>query len=244
MTAQPIDIDAAIIPLVCRPGDVVLDCGAFQGRTIDLFIANGAKQIHAFEPNRASYSALCERLGGDHRVQLYPLALSDRTGTQVLKVPERNAGAGSIVETYSDAYARIKRTELVAETVTSAALDALDLPRCDIWKVDVEGAEALLFAGARETLMIRPPRFLQVEIFDAPATPEGYRPTLLQSLEATLKCHGYMLAFDGDRPVRLSLRSTSASMAAKFIERTGTPLFGFWTQGEPDIPLYSHSTTQ
>lgn len=240
-----LDVDRLLIPMTCRAGDTVLDCGLFRGATVELFLGCGARRVHGFEPNRASFAELQARFGVDPRVRLYNAALADRGGTASLHVPDHNSGAASIIADYATSYAGHRGTALSADEVATAAIDELDLPDCDYWKVDVEGAEELLFAGAERTLARRKPRFLQVEIFGPPYNPPTYRLNLLRRLETLLGCRGSILAADqGSRLVRLSysfffrpLDDDVQRRVSAAIWRVGTPVFVYWPQGgDPEVP--------
>jgi len=240
------DIDTLMTRATCRPGDLVLDCGAYIGRTVDQFLGAGAATVFGFEPNPTLFEGLRSKFDGEPRVRLFNIALSDRNGTAELDVPDFNHGAGSIVKAYATAQAESRDSALATVAVETRTLDDLALPACSYWKIDVEGAEAQVFRGAERTLARHRPRFVQVEIFGPPANPPGYRPGLLRYIGKLLDCDGWVLGLDHDgKAVRLDwelfFRRVSdpeaPAGALRAIRRVRTPVFGFWTGGAtPEIP--------
>jgi len=82
-------------------------------------------------------------------VQVIEIALSDVGGQEVIaKMPPGLAGQASIVRADSS------MGEFIEIRVKTTTLDDVvgDLPRLDVLKVDLEGAEALAFDGGREAL--------------------------------------------------------------------------------------------
>ena len=67
-------------------------------------------------------------------------------------------------------------------TVPCARLDSLALGPTDFWKLDAEGAENQIIAGAERTLQDTPPRILQAEIFSMPYNEKGYQPRTIANI--------------------------------------------------------------
>jgi FkbM family methyltransferase len=138
-----------------KPGMIVLDIGANTGyMTIllaDLVGAHG--QVHSFEPMPASYELLRKNVDGNglNQVHLHKLALSDRKGEATLHVDPGNDGGNTIGNVSGEGW-----NGHTAITVATEALDDFlgraGIGKVDFIKIDVEGAESLVFAGARKLL--------------------------------------------------------------------------------------------
>jgi FkbM family methyltransferase len=177
-----------LAPLV-RPGDVCLDVGAKHGLyTAVLAAACGPTgRVVAFEPLPGPRRVLATLrvLTGATTVTVVPAAVSDTEGTDTLALPMRRGlpvpgrayltrgalGPGSNAEFR---HHHPVRTDVVT---IDAWAERAGPPRVDVIKVDVEGAEPAVIAGARATL-------------------ERWHPTLLLELEAR---HLARYAPGGDR---------------------------------------------
>jgi FkbM family methyltransferase len=139
--------NAAFRQLVA-PGQVVLDVGANIGaHTISLAkIVGPAGAVLAFEPQRVIYQMLCGNiaLNALSNVFAYHLAVGSAAGTVLVPLPDY-AVPGN--------YGGIALGGFTSgEQVTVVALDSLELPRCDFIKIDVEGMEREVLAGAVRTI--------------------------------------------------------------------------------------------
>jgi FkbM family methyltransferase len=159
-----------------RPGAVCLDVGAEYGLyTWTLAgLVGPAGHVHAVEPQPgpSTFVDTTRRLLGSGNVTVHRTALGATAGGGVLALPRRRmlpvhgraflttgaSGLGSNAE-----FGR--HAELpVAVTTVDDLVGALDLDRLDFVKVDIEGAEARLLAGARGTLAaFRPVLMLELE---------------------------------------------------------------------------------
>lgn len=137
------EITLLIDALVPNDG-VFFDVGANWGY-FSLMLAERAGfagRIYAFEPGagpRRDLERIVAACGRQTTILVRPEALSDRSGPAVLSTPEWS-GMASIMEC-----AR-------GEPVTQARLDDLDLPAAALIKLDVEGAEGAVIAGASSYL--------------------------------------------------------------------------------------------
>jgi FkbM family methyltransferase len=140
------------VKAVLRPGDVFVDVGANLGWfTLVASVAVGETgSIHAFEPRDETVAHLMETValnGLDDQVTTYPYGLADRETNGVLVwVSDTDNPGGSTVWS-GDIPANMEE-----QPIALRPLDALELDRVDLLKVDVEGAELRVFRGARKTL--------------------------------------------------------------------------------------------
>jgi FkbM family methyltransferase len=158
------------------PGAVCLDVGAEYGLYTWALagLVGPAGHVHAVEPQPgpSTFVDTARRVLQAGNVTVHRTALGDAAGGGVLAQPRRRllpvhgraflttgaSGLGSNAE--------FPRHEDVPVTVTTVdvLVGALDLERLDFVKVDIEGAEARLLAGARGTLAaFRPVLMLELE---------------------------------------------------------------------------------
>ncbi|HEV8051419.1 MAG TPA: FkbM family methyltransferase, partial [Parachlamydiaceae bacterium] len=139
-------------------GDVVLDVGAYIG-THAVFFAKkvGALgKVHAFEPQRSSFQMLCTNLtlNALYNTHCYQVGVSDKSTTIKLPVvdPYEGMNYGAIA---IDDY-------LQGEDLQLITIDSLNLKQCNLIKVDVEGMEAKVLKGARQTIKeLRPVLYVE-----------------------------------------------------------------------------------
>jgi FkbM family methyltransferase len=158
------DIDKMLFARFVRAGDALLDAGANIGFTALEALSAGCSKVHCFEA-LPELAARIERLN-DPRITLRAVALSDRTGHVEMTVSTaHNQGSTyrpEIVRKFDGVFG--DAPELIR--VPCSTIDAENLPAFDIWKLDVEGAEVDLIAGAERTLTSFPPRVIIAEVFD------------------------------------------------------------------------------
>ena len=134
-------------PLVF-PGATVLDVGAHVGTHAVGFARRTGPSglVLAFEPQRLLYHILCANLalGSLHQVHARHAAAGSRAGS--IQVPVLDAtGPGNF-----GGLSLARRPQ--GEDVPLLRIDDLDLPRLDLMKVDVEGMEREVVAGAKDSI--------------------------------------------------------------------------------------------
>ena len=141
-----------------QPGMTFVDIGANVG----LFSIPAAKKlqrgnVYAFEPASSTFQLLINnvRLNQLDNVHLVRSALGDYRGEAVLhlNVPGKD-GLNTIGRPTHDC-SEVVGTERVPVTTLDAFLQSSGIAHVDLLKVDVEGAELLVFRGAAE-LLARP----------------------------------------------------------------------------------------
>lgn len=162
MTDEP---DLAVIPLLTKAGDVVFDLGANFGlftRFLSESVGHGGR-VYAFEPTRDMFGVLdsnCRALGLENTVRVCT-ALSDRTGTAEMVVPQREDGTLNHYEASLDAQASANgRSESVSTSTLDDYCSHHGVERVDFIKCDVEGHELAVLEGARRTLLHHRPTLL------------------------------------------------------------------------------------
>ena len=146
-----------ILPQIVPPDRIAIDIGANKGVYSHL-LARVCQSVEAFEPNPKIYRILTRTL--PRNVVAHQVALSDSIGTAELIVPLRNGG-------YSNQTASLnprKRNEGAGVVrVAQRTLDSYGFSNVGFIKIDVEGFEPAVLAGARETILRERP-VMQIEL--------------------------------------------------------------------------------
>jgi FkbM family methyltransferase len=152
-----------------RPDDVLYDIGANVGSysLIAASVAKGRARVVAFEPGFANYASLCENIvlnGFGEAITPVPIALAERR--RLASFTYRDISPGAATHDMD-----VEATGAYRQPVLAFDLDGLigefDLPAPTLVKLDVDGAEALVLAGARATLRRPELRGVLVEVENA-----------------------------------------------------------------------------
>jgi FkbM family methyltransferase len=139
-----------------RPGERVIDVGANVGIYTYAFARRGAI-VEAFEPQAQCADVLRAYAAAQPRVRVHQVALGASEGTAALHIPTVGADVDA-------PQASLKGTGPGRhETVSLARLDSFAFDGVVMIKIDVEGLEAEVLAGAVETIQRDRPLIL-VEI--------------------------------------------------------------------------------
>jgi FkbM family methyltransferase len=152
------DDEVFVLGQVLSAGDLVVDIGANIG-THTVFFAKKVTEkgaVIAFEPQRLVFQTLCGNvaLNGLTNVTCFQAAVGDQHGQ--LTFPEIDPR-----QTFN--FGAVKgSSDPAGDLVDVVTIDELALRRCALIKVDVEGMEAKVIAGAKETIArCRPALFLE-----------------------------------------------------------------------------------
>ena len=184
--------EAKVLCALLKPGDTVLDVGANVG-ALSLPMARkvgGAGRLWAFEP-QPYMASLCAKnmiTNGLITAMTYCAALSDEDG--YTKIPDMRGVAELGLELNSGGamigYEDAEKTGIPAVVVPKMRLDALQLERVDLIKMDVEGHEPEVLRGAEETIMrCRPLMWVECD-----------RERTEELASAGLHLHGYRMRFN------------------------------------------------
>ena len=133
----------------CSPNKLFLDIGAHTG-TYAISLAGVSKNVIAFEPQRATYYALCGSIAASglvDKVMCYQFGLGsiEQTGEQLLKIVSNDGGGSSLLPAENE---RV----LKEETIHVRTLDSFGLQNVGFIKMDVENNELNVLRGALTTL--------------------------------------------------------------------------------------------
>jgi FkbM family methyltransferase len=204
--------ETQILRRLTAPAAVCVDAGASIGfHTLWLAaLAGPIGAVHAFEPSPPAFERLREATAALATVRINRMALADEDGSSTLIV-----APGDSMHSTTRTVGSLPRGERV--TVPTTSLDSyaeeVALEHVDVLKVDVEGAEALVFRGAERLLTRRAigailaevqPEYGPLDWVSEAATLGGYRALAIQHV-GHLR-HRAVLA--DDVPQRLSAGET------------------------------------
>lgn len=158
--------------VAAEPGDVI-DIGANIG-IVSVLLGHQFpdRTIHAIEPAPDTFAALGKNLAlnGLGHVQPHQLAIADVPGSLAFNAdPGQRATAR--IATADDTHVQTVEATTLDLFVARAGITKLAL-----LKIDVEGFESLVFAGARDTLARRLPRIIFMEVCPPLTRSAGFDP--------------------------------------------------------------------
>ncbi|MFY9288980.1 MAG: FkbM family methyltransferase, partial [Alphaproteobacteria bacterium] len=153
---------------------VVLDVGANIG-CLTLPLAKKAAKVYAFEPQRLPFQMLCANLAMNNIENVVALPHAVGAAPDRIRIePIKWEGVFNSGGTPLAASVKGDLTDIIT-------IDSLELERCDLIKVDVEGQEIDVLTGAEKTIRdFRPILFVE-------ADRERFTPLLIE----LLKKYGY-----------------------------------------------------
>jgi FkbM family methyltransferase len=168
---------------------MVLDLGAYEG-SWSMRLLNRPQlrdrddvRIHAFEPEPSAVERCREATAAEPRFELHPFGLAGRRRCEQLTVD----GPGSSI--YAD-HLPVRAHGSVAIELRDVAevLDALDIGRIDLIKINIEGGEFELLDRLHETDWLRRINTLIVQFHEF--APDAYRSRRRnrKQLQATHRC--------------------------------------------------------
>jgi FkbM family methyltransferase len=144
--------EQAVMRRVVRSGDVVFDIGANIGLHTALLaeLVGPSGHVHAFEPNSGLLHALRQTASYAGNVTVHEFGLAAYAERRAFYIPEDQSMASLADWTegrVGEVHTATCELEVVDDLVRSGRLPPPRFIKCD-----VEGAETLVFRGARETL--------------------------------------------------------------------------------------------
>ncbi len=152
------EAELACLGQILKSGDVVIDVGANIGTHTVFFskkVCPGG-MVYSFEPQRITFEFLCANVALNGLVNVTPIqaGAGDRAFETIIPVldPSITQNFGNLnIEGHS-----------AGEKIRVLPLDALELQRCNLIKIDTEGMELKVLHGAEKTIQNCRP-FLFVE---------------------------------------------------------------------------------
>jgi FkbM family methyltransferase len=148
--------EIGVIRRFLKSGDVAVDAGANIGAHAVAMagMVGQTGRVHAAEPVRRTFLILSANicLGGHDNVLVHHAAFAAKPGEALLEEPDYarpgNFGGVSLMGLSDE---KIARTG-ASEKVRLITVDGLELPRCRLIKIDVEGMELDVLEGAARTI--------------------------------------------------------------------------------------------
>jgi len=216
-----------LVEKLLEPGMTVLDIGAHHGLytlLASLRVGPGGKVI-AFEPSARERARLEKhvRLNARQNVIIEPVALG------------RDPGAAQLflVDGYEDCCNSLRPPSVQGQTHSvevqvlrlDDVLKKLGMQKVDFAKLDVEGAERDVLAGAPNLLASKPRPSILVEVYDIRTLPWGYHACEIVQHLGRLDFQTFTLTSRGQlRPVSTELGSYDTNVLAIPAERVAETL--------------------
>lgn len=162
----PFEAEMKIVHAFIEPGQLFLDVGAHDGFYSSILEdVIGAEQVYSFEPIPSTYARL-KRVRPKTRV--FPIALSDRIGTQTIRIPLIAGKAVTTRATLESDVQEVGQTGSEEITIQTSTIDAFaeheNLKDVGLIKIDVEGHELHVVRGAVKTLQsFKPVLMIEME---------------------------------------------------------------------------------
>ncbi len=204
-----------------RPGMTVVDIGA----NIGLYTALAAKgvgptgRVLALEPDPESFAFLRRTIAenGFENVEPFQVAASAAAGDAELYSNPDNRGDSRL---YADPLLGDKPLQ-VRTTTVDELLGSRNLRSVDVLKIDTQGAEGLVLAGARETLANSPNLTILMEFWPYGLARTGSRADVLLAL---LRESGFQIFDGGAKFQRLETDADFTKLVARLQGRQYTNL--------------------
>ena len=155
----------------------IFDIGAYIGDITSIYRQLfPSAEIYAFEPFEESFSKLFASHGKD--INVFQLAISDRNGKAVINIdedPSCNSLLGrpdSVAKYYKTCSESTNQRTVETQTIDSFCR-IRNIGSIDILKIDVEGAETMVFSGASDMLAQNKIKVIYTEVMFVPHYEKG-----------------------------------------------------------------------
>lgn len=153
-----------LLKVLIEPGDVVLDIGSNIGTHSLAFsqFVGSEGVVYSFEPVRLLYYMLCGNvaLNNIENITCYQKVVGNVSG--VVSVPEIDLVFGdnfaaTVLQNYRNMNGNLCSDLSRTQEVSAIKIDELNLEKCNLIKVDVEGMEVDVIRGALKTIVKHQP---------------------------------------------------------------------------------------
>lgn len=153
-----------------------IDAGANLGFHTVQFGFLGSK-VYSFEPQSYVYNQLCANIlfnGLDNKIEAHKLGLGDKSEKQQLWNIEHedwvgngahNWGGRGIIQDSLDVNRATKNEYREEDVINIISLDSLNIPKCDLMKIDIQGYEYNMLIGSKKLIKNNKP-IIFIENYD------------------------------------------------------------------------------
>lgn len=161
---------ADLFARLIKPGMTVVDIGAHVGYFTRLYadLVGPAGAVFAFEADPKNFALLERNVRGRANVRLFKDAIADREGTLDFFETDNNTGCHSLIATAT----RPHKLSVPATTLDRLFANGT-IPKIDVIKMDIEGAEPQALRGMTQAIRSNPHLALVVELCPANLTEGG-----------------------------------------------------------------------
>ena len=181
------EIDFATrLAAAAKPGIVAYDIGSWHGFFAGVMAAQGAHDVHVFEPLPANAERIRRliALNPARSITLHSCAVGESDAEMDLLIMPQTSMAKLETSAFQADETSVERVRVKVRSI-DAMIDAGEIAPPALMKIDVEGAEAMVLAGARETIRRhRPVIFAEV-----------HSSSLLDQCRHLLATEGYVIEF-------------------------------------------------
>lgn len=144
---------ASELAAAVKPGGVAYDIGSWHGFFAGVMATQGASEVHVFEPlpENAERIRRLIALNPAKALKLHTCALGETDTEMNLIVMPETSMAKLEASTFQSSETSDERVSVKVRTIDSLVA-AGEVPPPSLMKIDVEGAEAMVLIGARETI--------------------------------------------------------------------------------------------
>jgi FkbM family methyltransferase len=206
---------------ILKEGMHFVDVGASVG-LYSLFAAKrvGPRgRVSAFEPSSREFSRLTDhlRLNKTDNVRAFYFALSDRSGFASLAVAEDwHEGQNTLGAIVYPGVRQQRSEQVILKRLDNLIVEA-GLPKIDVMKVDVEGAEYAVLNGARTVLREHRP-VLMLEVLEPALRNQGSNREAIYELLRLYDYRLYCYAQSSGYPVPAATQELSENVVAVPVE--------------------------
>jgi FkbM family methyltransferase len=174
-----------------KHGVVAYDIGSWHGFFAGVMAAQGAREVHVFEPLPANVERIRQliSLNPDHAIKLHACAVGQGDAEMELIIMPETSMAKLEVSTFQAAENSTARV-LVRVRAIDEMIVSEEISPPGIMKIDVEGAEAMVLEGALRTIRSHRP-IIFAEIHSS---------LLLAQCRLLLERQGYAIEMIGNEP--------------------------------------------